>query len=77
MNVSFINCCAVPLHYIAHSFCPATLNGVLGSCLQKSKFYSGVLWVCHRNIGPGKIGPAGPILDTKTGPAGQNLVDQV
>ena len=42
MNVSFINCCAVPLHYIAHSFCPATLNGVLGSCLQKSKFYRGV-----------------------------------
>ena len=22
---------------------------------------------CHENIGPGKIGPAGPILDTKTG----------
>ena len=42
MNVSFINCCAVPLHYIAHLFCPATLNGVLGSCLQKSKFYRGV-----------------------------------
>ena len=41
MNVGFINCCAVPLHYIAHSFCPATLNGVLGSCLQKSKFYRG------------------------------------
>ena len=41
MNVSFINCCAVPLHYIAHSFCPATLNGVLESCLQKSKFYRG------------------------------------
>ena len=32
---------------------------------------------CHRNIGPGKFGPAGPILDTKTGPAGPNLVDQV
>ena len=32
---------------------------------------------CHGNIGPGKIGPAGPILDTKTGPAGPNLVDQV
>ena len=42
MNASFINCCAVPLHYITHSFCPATLNGVLGSCLQKSKFYRGV-----------------------------------
>ena len=27
---------------MAHSFCPATLNGVLGSCLQKSKFYRGV-----------------------------------
>ena len=38
----FINCCAAPLHYIAHSFCPATLNSVLGSCLQKSKFYRGV-----------------------------------
>ena len=32
---------------------------------------------CHGNIGPGKIGPAGLILDTKTGPAGPNLVDQV
>ena len=42
MNASFIDCCAVPLHYITHSFCPATLNGVLGSCLQKSKFYRGV-----------------------------------
>ena len=32
----------MPLHYIAHSFCPATLNGVLESCLQKYKFYRGV-----------------------------------
>ena len=40
MNASFINCCAVL--YYTHSFCPATLNGVLGSCLQKSKFYRGV-----------------------------------
>ena len=32
----------VVLCYITHSFCPATLNGVLGSCLQKSKFYKGV-----------------------------------
>ena len=42
MNASFINCCAAPLHYVTHSFCPATLNGVLRSCLQKSKFYRGV-----------------------------------
>ena len=42
MNVSFINCCAVSLPYIAHSFCLATLSVVLGSCLQKSKFYRGV-----------------------------------
>ena len=39
---SFINCCTVPLHCITHSFCPATLNGMLGSCLQKSKLYRGV-----------------------------------
>jgi len=26
--------------------------------------------VCHEKIGPGKTGPAGPILDAKTGPAG-------
>jgi len=31
---------------------------------------------CHAKIGPGKIGPAGPILDVKTGPAGPNYVDQ-
>ena len=41
MNASFINCCAAPIHYITYSFCPATLNGVLRSCLQKSKFYRG------------------------------------
>ena len=29
---------------------------------------------CHGNIGPGKIGPAGPILDAKTGPARPILV---
>ena len=38
MNASFINCWAVPLHYITHSFCPATLNGVLAEVL----FYRGV-----------------------------------
>ena len=56
MNVSFINCCAVPLHYIAHLFCPATLNGVLGSCLQKSKFYRG-----GRNP-PGTPHPYAPVI---------------
>ena len=31
---------------------------------------------CHGKIGPGKIGPPGPILDPKTDPARPNLVDQ-
>ena len=30
-----------------------------------------------RKYQSGKIGPAGPILDTKTSPARPNLVDQV
>ena len=39
--------------------------------------YYKTLWrFCHGNIGPGKIGPAGPILDTKTGLDRPNLVDQ-
>ena len=61
MNVSFINCCAVPLHYIAHSFCPATLNGVLGSCLQKSKSYRGV------PEPPGTPPPYAPVKTRVTG----------
>ena len=32
--------------------------------------------VCHGKIGPGKIGPAGPVLEAISGPAGPNLVDQ-
>ena len=31
---------------------------------------------CHGKIGPGKIGPAGPVLEAISGPAGPNLVDQ-
>ena len=61
MNASFINCCAVPLHYITHSFCPATLNGVLGTCLQKSKFYKGVPEL------PGTPPPYAPALDYRYG----------
>ena len=36
------SCVAITL-YFTHSFCPATLNSVLGSCLQKSKFYGRVV----------------------------------
>ena len=32
--------------------------------------------ICHGKIGPGKIGPAGPVLEAISGPAGPNLVDQ-
>ena len=32
---------------------------------------------CHGKIGPGKTGPAGPILDAKTGLAGPLLVTKI
>ena len=34
-------CCAITGHYIAHSFCPATLNGLLGSCCRSLNFTGG------------------------------------
>ena len=41
------------------------------------KCFALFLSACHRKIGPGKMGMAGPILDTETGLAALILVDQV